>query len=176
MKMKKLVLIILPVLFVAFSFGQMNTTDKIYKHNGEALQVKILKVSESVITFKYPNEEAEQTLGKLAVDRIEYGSGRTEKVSDKVVINGKGDWEKVQIITDATAIVGLRKGDEISGKTSSWASYNTQSGADKKSTKHIKESAAEHNAPYVLLTADKEVANWSGVAQGLKRGFAYTYN
>jgi hypothetical protein len=161
---------------ITICFAQTSTNDKIYKHNGDVVQAKVLKVGESVITFKYPNEDAEHTVGKLAIERIEYSSGRTEKISDKVVINGKADWEKVQIIRDATAIVGLRKGDEISGKTSSWVSYNTQSGADKKATKHIKESAAEHNPPYVLLTADKEVANWSGVSQGLKRGVIYSYN
>jgi hypothetical protein len=174
--MQKYFLSIVASLITFFSISQTNTNDKIYKHNGEVILVKVIKVAESVITFKFPSEDVEQTVGKLVVEKIEYSSGRVESISEKVVINGKKDWEKVQIITDKSAVIGLRKGDEINGKTSSWFSYNTQSGADKKSTKHIKETAAEHNVPFILLTTDKEVANWSGVAQGLKKGIIYTYN
>jgi hypothetical protein len=174
--MKRTILAVFAVLCSLFTFAQNNPNDKIFSHNGDIIQVKVLRVAENVIVYKFPNEDAEQTIGKLAIDRIEYGSGRVEKISEKIFINGKNDWEKVQIITDKAAILGLRKGNEISGKTSSWVSYNTQAGADRKSTKHIKEAAAEQNAPYILLTADKEEGNWSGVSQGLKRGVFYTYN
>ena len=174
--MKKTLVTVLSVFTVLFSFSQTIPSDKIYKHIGEIIQVKVIKVGEYVITFKYPNEDAKQTIGKLAVEKIEYGSGRFEKISDKVEINGKDDWEKVQIIIEERSILGLRKGDEISGKTSSWANYNTQSGADKKSTKHIKQAAAEYNAPYVLITFDKNSSNGSWVSQGYKRGVIYTYN
>ncbi len=174
--MKKAIVTVLALFALFLAISQVSPNDKIYKHTGEIIQVKVIKVGEDDITFKYPNEDAEQTIGKLAVDKIEYSSGRFEKISDKVVVNGKGDWEKVQIVTDANTVVGLRKGEEIAGKTSSWISYNTQAGADKKATKHIKESAAEHNAPYVLITADKNSSNWNGISQGLKKGVIYTYN
>lgn len=178
--MKKAILSILAIFLAFFTFSQVNNlNDKIYKHNGEIIQVKVIKVGEYVIAFKYPNEDAEQTIGKLAVEKIEYSGGRFEKISDKVIVNGKDDWEKVQIITDGTTILGLRKGEEIRGKTSSWANYNNQSGADKKATKHLKEAAAEHNAPYILLMTDKNSSagwSWYGVSQGLKIGVEYTYN
>jgi hypothetical protein len=175
--MKRAIVTLLAVFTVFIGFSQTATpNDKIYKHSGEVIQLKIIKVGEGVITFKYPNEDAEQTIGKLAVDRIEYGSGRIEKISDKIVVNGKDDWEKVQMVTDENIILGLRKGEELTGKTSGWVNYNTQAGADNKATKHIKESAAELNAPYILITADKNSSNWRGVSQGLKKGVAYTYN
>jgi hypothetical protein len=175
--MKRAIVTVLALLTVLLSFSQSNTSnDRIFKHSGEVILVKVIKVGEEVITFKYPNEDAEQTIGKLAVEKIEYSSGRVEKISDKIVVNDKNDWEKVQIITDGNIVLGLRKGDELTGKTSSWASYNSQAGADKKATKHIKESAAEHRAPYILITEDKNSSTWNGVAQGLKKGVAYTYN
>jgi len=149
------------------------TADKIYKHSGETLDVKVEKVGESTITFKYPGEDAEQVIGKLAVAKIIYSSGRTEQVSDKVDVSGKDDWEKVQIVTDPSQVLGLKKGDEVRGKTSGMFSYNSAGSADKKATRKIKEAAAEAGAPYVLLTSDK--SDGFGVKQSVKNGVLYTY-
>lgn len=112
--MRKVFLSLIASLFVLFAFSQ----DKMYKHDGEKIDVKIVKVAEFTIVYKYPGEDAEQTIGKLAVAKIVYGSGRTEQVSDKVVVSGKDDWESVQIIEDKSQVIGLKKKDEIRGKTS----------------------------------------------------------
>ena len=171
-KMKKITLA-LAVLFAAFaSFGQNN--DKMKKHSGETLDVKVIKVGEATISFKYPGEEAEQTIGKYAVASITYGSsGRVESITDKILISGKDDWEKVQIITDPNEVLGLKKGDEIKGKTAGLLSYNTAGSADKKATRKIKEEAAEVGAPFILMTSDK--SDGFGVKQSIKKGIAYTY-
>jgi len=82
---------------VLLSFCQTN--DKMLKHSGETLEVKIIKVGETTISYKYPGEDAEQTIGKFAVASITYGiSGRKETISEKIVVSGKGDWEKVEVI------------------------------------------------------------------------------
>jgi len=170
--MKKITLF-LAVSFAAFaSFGQNN--DKMKKHSGETIEVKIVKVGEATINFKYPGEDAEQTIGKFAVASITYGSsGRVESISDKVVISGRDDWEKVQIVTDPNEVLGLKKGDEIKGKTAGLLSYNTAGSADKKATRRIKEEAAEAGAPFILMTSDK--SDGFGVKQSVKKGVAYTY-
>ena len=148
--------------FVSAQTSEKN--DKIYKHNGEVLQVKVIKVGEYVLEFKYPSEDVEQTIGKLSVDKIEYSSGRIEKISDKVIINGIDDWEKVQIVTYGTIILGLRKGEEIRGKTSGWISYNTQAGADKKwkadDGTTLRDLAIDHGYPDLLpLLEFRDVAS-----------------
>lgn len=60
-------------LFIAFctmlSFAQ-TTADKMKKHSGETLEVKVVKVGETTITCKYPGEDAEQTIGKFSVATI----------------------------------------------------------------------------------------------------------
>lgn len=173
--MKKITLLLTAVFAAVLSFGQNQAnTDKMKKHSGETLEVKVIKVGETTITYKYPGEDAEQTIGKYAVATITYGSsGRVENVSDKIVINGKDDWEKVQIITDPNEILGLKKGDEIKGKTSGLLSYNTAGSADKKATRKIKEEAAEAGAPFILMTSDK--SDGYGVKQSIKKGIAYSY-
>ena len=152
--MKKGILVILASFVVLFVSGQATNTDKIYKHSGEVLQVKILKISDLEIIYKYPDKELQETISKLAVDKIEYENGVAEKISDKVVIHGKQDWEKVQIIEDKSQIEGLKKGNEIQGKTSTF-NWRTTNGSGKIALKKLKEEAADVNAPFVLLTEDK---------------------
>ncbi len=171
--MKNITLLTTALLMFATSFCQMAANDKMKKHSGETLEVKIVKVGEATITYKYPGEDAEETIGKYAVASITYGSGRVENVSEKVVIAGKDDWEKVQIVTDPNEVLGLKKGSEIKGKTNGFISYNTAGSADKKATRKIKEEAAEIGAPFILMTADK--SDGFGVKQSIKKGIAYSY-
>lgn len=169
--MKKLFLAALINLVAIVTFAQ---NDKMLKHSGETLEVKVIKVGETTIAYKYPGEDAEQTIGKFAIASITYGtSGRKEDVSEKIVVTGKDDWEKVEILTDKSQVLGLKKGEEVRGKTSGMFSYHTAGSADKKATKKIKEAAAEMGAPFVLMTADK--SDGFGVKQSIKNGVAYTY-
>ena len=162
-------------LFMAFvSLATFGQNDKMKKHSGETLEVKVLKVNETTINFKYPGEDAEQTIGKYAVASITYGtSGRKEEITSKVIVSGKDDWESVVILTDASEVVGLKKGEEIKGKTSGLISYNSAGSADKKATRKIKEEAAEAGAPFILMTADK--SDGYGIKQSIKKGYAYSY-
>ena len=159
-------------LIMAFSFAQTN--DKMLKHSGETLDVKIIKVGENSISYKYPGEDAEQTIGKFAVANITYGgSGRKETITEKIVISGKEDWEKVEVLTDASQVLGLKKGEEIKGKTSGFLSYNSAGSADKKAAKRIKEAAAENGSPFILMTSDK--TDGYGIKQAIKKGIGYSY-
>ncbi len=148
--------------------------DVMAKHSGEKIEVKVIKVGETTIAYKYPGEDAEQTIGKFAVSTITYGtSGRKEVISEKIIISGKGDWEKVEILTDKSQVIGLKQGEAVRGKTSGMLSYNTAGSADKKATKKIKEAAAESGAPFVLMTSDKN--DGFGIKQSVKNGVAYSY-
>ena len=92
--------------------------DKIYKHNGEVIDGKVVKLEEFTIIFKYDGEDAENTLSKYAIEKIVYGkSGRVEEVTEKIVVKTEDDWEKVVILEDKAFIAGLKKGDEVRGKT-----------------------------------------------------------
>jgi hypothetical protein len=171
----KSVIIALFMSLVGFtSMAQTTTADKMKKHSGETLEVKVIKVGETNISFKYPGEDAEQTIGKYAVAEITYGSsGRKETITEKIIVSDESDWEKVVIISDASEVVGLKKGEEVKGKTAGLISYNTAGSADKKATKRLMQAAAEMGAPFILMTSDK--SDGFGVKQSMKKGFAYTY-
>ena len=104
--MKKIIL--LAALFVSFLTNAQ--ADKIYKHNGETVDGKVKRVEEYTVVFVYNGEEAENTIGKYAIEKIVYGSsGREEEITEKIVINSEDDWEKVVILEDKSYIAGLKK-------------------------------------------------------------------
>lgn len=175
--MKSLLLTL--TLFISVSVFAQN--DKIYMHNGKTVEGNVVRVAEFTIIFKYAGEDAEQTVGKYAVSKIIYGkSGREEKITDKIVVNSKEDWESVVLLIDKSEATGLIKGDEIKGKTS-MINYRSAANSDKKSQQRLKEEAAAMGCPFVLITSDKDPgsngANSGGLGstQSIKKGVAYKY-
>ncbi len=157
-----------------FSVAVSAQNDKIYMHNGKVIDGTVVQIGDFTLVFKYANEDAEQTVSKYAVEKIIYGkSGREEKVTDKINVSSKDDWENVVILEDKSEVAGLTKVDEIKGKTSGWISYRTGAGKDKKSEERLKQGAAELGCQFVLVTADKDpsLVNPSSI----KKGIAYKY-
>jgi sRNA-binding regulator protein Hfq len=172
--MKKLIFTLL--LIINFVSAQ---NDKIYKHNGETVEGTVVRLDEYTITFKYANEDAENVVGKYAIEKIVYGkSGRTEEITEKITINGEDDWEKVVILEDKAYIAGLKKGDEVRGKTG-LINFQTGNTGDKKAEKKLKMEAAKLGCPFILLTADKATvganSNQLGGSQVIKKGVGYKY-
>jgi hypothetical protein len=154
-------------------------SDKIFKHSGETVSGKVVKVEEYTVVFKYDDEDAENTISKYAVEKVVYGkSGRTEEMTEKIVVNGESDWEKVVILEEKTYIAGLKKGDEIRGKTG-LINFQTGNTGDKKAEKKLKIEAAKMGCPFILQTADKTTvganSNQIGGSQVIKKGIGYKY-
>lgn len=174
--MKKIIL----VLAMIFSFGIANAQlDKIYKHSGEVVDGKVIRLDEYTIVFKYDGEDAENTIGKYAVEKIVYGkTKRQEDVTEKIVINGEADWEKVVILEDKGYIAGLKKVGEVRGKTG-LINFQTGNTGDKKAAKKLKMDTAKLGCPFVLQMADKTTvganSNGLGGSQAIKTGVAYKY-
>ena len=173
--MKKLVL--LAVLLVTAAVSAQ--TDKIYKHNGETVDGKVIRNEEYVIVFKYDGEDAENSMSKYAIEKIVYGkSGRTEDITEKIVVNSENDWEKVVIFEEKDYIAGLKKVGEVRGKTG-LINFQTGNTGDKKAEKKLKMDAAKIGAPFIFMTADKATvgasSNSLGGSQAIKKGIAYKY-
>ncbi|MBP8066712.1 MAG: hypothetical protein KAY31_04505 [Flavobacterium sp.] len=173
--MKKLLL--LALFFVGCAVNAQ--VDKIHKHNGEVVDGKVIKLEEYTIIFKYDGEDAENTISKYAVEKVVYGkSGRVEEVTEKLIVNGEDDWEKVVILEDKGYISGLKKAGEVRGKTG-LINFQTGNTGDKKAQKKLKMDAAKLGCPFVLMTSDKTTvganSNALGGSQAIKTGVAYKY-
>ncbi|APY01087.1 hypothetical protein [Lacinutrix venerupis] len=182
--MKKLLLAALLVLISSFSIAQgteakeVNEIDEVYKHNGEVVKGKVVRVEEYTIVFVYQGEDTEYTIGKYAVEKIKHNSGRVEDITDKIIVNNKDDWENVVILEDKSYIAGLKKGSEVRGKTG-LINFQTGNTGDKKAEKKLKMAAAKNGHPFILLTSDKSTvgasSNRLGGSQAIKKGVSYMY-
>ncbi|MEY4432252.1 MAG: hypothetical protein RLZZ44_382 [Bacteroidota bacterium] len=176
--MKKIILSLIVLMTGMIANAQV---DIITKHSGEIVKGKVVRVEEYTVVYKYDGEDVENSIGKYAIQKIVYGkSGREEEFTDKIIINGEEDWEKVVILEDKAYISGLKKGEEIRGKTG-FVSFHTGNTADKKAEKKLKMEAAKGNYPFVLLVSDKQI-NQSGAqgpsfgaVQSVKTGVSYKY-
>lgn len=173
--MKKLILLACMVVTAAVSAQ----ADKIYKHNGEVVDGKVIRNEEYTVVFRYDGEDAENVMSKYAIEKIVYGkSGRTEAITEKLSVSTEADWEKVVILEDKAYIAGLKKVDEVRGKTG-LINFQTGNTGDKKAEKKLKMDAAKMGCPFILLTADKATvgasSNQLGGSQVIKKGVAYKY-
>ena len=177
--MRKIYLFLVTFLSVIIGSNAQAQTDEIYKHNGDIIKGTVQKVDEFTITFSYVNETSQNTISKYAVAKIIYGqSGRVENVTEKITLNGAKDWEKVIVLEDKTYIAGLKRVNEIRGKTA-FINFQTGNTGDKKALKKLKEEAAKQNCPFILITSDKATvgaeSNYIGGSQNIKTGIAYSY-
>jgi len=153
--------------------------DQIFKHNGETIEGNVLRITEYSVVFKYAGEDAENTLSKYAVEKIIHGrSQRIEEISEKIIVEGPEDWEKVVILVDKNLIAGLKKGSEIRGKTS-FVNFHTANTGDKKAMKKMKQEAAASQCPFILILTEKasvgSSSNNLGGSQAVKTGISYCY-
>jgi hypothetical protein len=174
--MKKIILALAFILGIAQANAQV---DVITKHSGEVVNGKVVRVEEYVIVFKYDGEDAENSIGKYAIEKVVYGkSGRVEEVTEKITINGEADWEKVVVLEEKSYIAGLKKSGEVRGKTG-LINFQTGNTGDKKAQKKLKMDAAKLGCPFVLMVADKTTvganSNAIGGSQAIKTGVAYKY-
>lgn len=164
---------------LASSVTMFAQSDLITKHSGEVVKGKVIKVEEYVVVYKYEGEDAENSIGKYAIEKIVYGkTGRVEEITEKIVVSTEDDWEKVVILEDKAYIAGLKKGDEVRGKTG-LINYHTGNTGDKKAEKKLKMAAAAVGCPFILMTADKATtganSNQLGGSQVIKKGIGYRY-
>lgn len=170
--MKKSVLI-LAVLCVCGSLSYAQ--DKVVLRNGESLDVKIVRSTNTAIEFTYPKEELVNEKSKKEISYIVYASGRKEECNQTFqvpVIKGKNDWEKVIITHLASDVEGLTQVDEIAA-TSGWGGSLGSSMGYKDAIKKLKKKAAKLGAG-VILIADRTNETAAALGGGVQVvGVAY---
>ena len=84
--------------------------DKIYKHNGEVIDGKVVKLEEFTIIFKYDGEDAENTLSKYAIEKIVYGKSRM------ILVAGGSGVGKTALVNEVKKPITEHNGNFYSGK------------------------------------------------------------
>lgn len=156
-------------------FAQGARTDQLILLNGEVLAVEIIEITEREVTFAYPNEDINFTKSKNSISEIVYSSGRREKVSERIIISGDADWQKV-ILTDIPEDVeGLAKKGELFVKSTATTIFSGSAKIDAKSTMKIKKAAAKLGAHIVYLQTQNFDRGFRKTNRSTKSGIAYGY-
>lgn len=175
--MKQLVILFFLGALVNVSYGQdAIKNDTIFQLNNEILVCKVTNISEFEITYSYVGESLTNTVSKKQVREIHFGSGRIQKFSELIIINGEEDWEKVQLTTLQTEIVGLTKKGEVKGKAmgSALADMNK---VKSRAEEQIKREAAKLGAHIILIQSYNTTDSQPGISYGKANinGVAYGY-
>ena len=159
----------------SFLSAQISKEDVILKINGESLRVNIISVDEK-ISFNYPNEKIISSLSKNCISKIIFSSGRTENFSEKIIVNGVQDWEKVLITTNPEDVKCLvRKGEVRASANNTW-NFDSAMTVEKKSMEKFKKEATKLKAHIILIEDQfkKGTTYWEGDVSS-KYGIAYGY-
>ncbi|QKJ63345.1 hypothetical protein [Flavobacterium sp. M31R6] len=157
----------------------VSAQDKILTHTGETIVCKVTELTDGSIKYKFEGEELINNISKNLVNEINFASGRTQKISEKVVINGESDWKKVQITNLESDIDGLKKKGEYMAKASSGWSTTGEGKMQAQAMEKLKKLAAKNGAHIVLILTITSKGGSFGFSGGTKAsvtGVAYGYN
>jgi len=168
--MKKVIFLLLSPLF---AYAQ----DTIVKHSGDRLEkVKVVAVNDYSIVFTYPGETATNTVGKAAVDKILFESGRVQQITEYISTKGRDGWERVLITDNPNEVIGLRRVGEVKSKAGGYWSFRSTKGSDRKATERIKKEVVELGGHVVFIQQHqtKGRAVYSN-PESIQSGVAYGY-
>lgn len=160
------------VLLGSVCYGQ----DVLLTHNGEEIKCQVVEVLEKSIKYKHSGEEIVNTISKNMVGEIKFASGRVQKVSEKVIINGEDDWEKVQITSVESDVDGLVRKKELVSKSTAGSTLSNSAKVEKRAIDKLKKQAAAAGCHLILLNNTSKRTNvWGGNVGANASGFAYAY-
>jgi len=148
--MKLLSWVFLMMLLAQEGFGQ----DKIITHTDDVIDCKVVETSETGVKFKYPNEDVVASLSNNIVHKIIFSSGREQVISERVVVTGVEDWEKVQVTNSESEVAGLRRVATFAERAQG-SSWTNEGKLEQKVLSRIKKDAAAKGCHMLLILTTK---------------------
>jgi hypothetical protein len=130
--------------------------DTIFPLNGQSITCKVTKVGESEIEYSFLGEAVMNTVSKKQVSEIHFSSGRVQKISEKVLVLGEDDWQKVVLTTLPTDVTGLIKKELIRGKATGFTTLSNIDNIKSRAEEEIKRKAASQKCHVVLIQTYNE--------------------
>ena len=169
---------VLVLLVLTISLNAVYGQDKIVKLSGDTVMCKVKEITDDNIKYSYEGEDLIDNISKNAVKEIIFKSGRIQKFSERSVINGEADWEKVQITKLESDIDGFIRVCDVSGKASSGIPTDLAK-IQEKAIEQMKKEAAKNGCHIVLIrTENSTPGGWGPSGGGTKAsyiGVAYKY-
>jgi hypothetical protein len=126
-------------------------TDTIFKVEGKALPVNVVKVTENYVSFLVPGKSETYTIERKEVQKIVYKSGRVD-VFNKPIFEMVSDysWEAVWLTEDKKEVSELYRRGEISAKSP--ASARSPKAAKNSAIIRIQKKAAAIKGTVIYIT------------------------
>lgn len=168
--MKKFLLVlILSFTAKAVISQEASKNDTIYKINKEMVICKIFHIADAEIIYSFPGESLTNSVSKKLIKEIHFSSGRIQTFSEKIIIKGEDDWEKVQLTNIESDIIGLIKKGEVKGYGN--PPFVTAKSARRKAEEHIKRAAAKLGCHTIFILSE----NTPVVGSIMIAGIGYSY-
>lgn len=113
-KMQQIILLFL--LISINCTGQEKLLDSLFMMSGEVQLVKVTRITELDVTFVYQNETVEYVERKSRISKIVFSSGRTQIISNRIIIKDENDWSKVVVTNVEEDVKGLKNKGEVYGQ------------------------------------------------------------
>ena len=140
------------IIILTISIVSLKAQDKIIKQNGDTISCKVTEITCDDINFYTESDNQTGNIAKSPVQEIVFQSGLVQNYSNRGVINGEEDWEKVQITSEESDVAGMVRGEEIKAKSSTRSSISSQEKIEKKALEKLKKQAASKGYYIVLMT------------------------
>ncbi|MEO6285821.1 MAG: hypothetical protein ABIN80_28600 [Dyadobacter sp.] len=150
--------------------------DLLVSHGAPDRTVSVVSVDDYSIKYAYPGESVTRSIGRAAVAKIVYASGRIEKFSDMVNVSGRDGWENVVITNNPNEVIGLQRAGEIKSKAGGYWSMRSTKGSDRKATERIKREAAALGGHVVYIQQHQTKGRgFYSNPESIQSGVAYGY-
>ena len=143
-------------LFIVMFLGclQSYASDTVILHRGDTICGRITENHISYIRFVYEGEEASVPIGKVAIEKIIYNSGRVEECSQKVTLTNPEDFDKVVVFREKEDIAGLTRIKEILAKSGGvWSISEKEGRYIKKTIVKLQKEALNMGGCAILITS-----------------------
>ena len=152
--------------------------DNIIMHDGNVIKGTVTEINDGYVKFKYSNEDLINSISKNTINEIIFKSRRTQKITEKILVNSADDWKKVQVTNLESDIKGLKKYGELRAKASSGWTFTNLGKVEAKTMVKIKQQAASKGCHIVLLLTTTGRNGTYGISGGTKASItvvAYKY-
>lgn len=151
--------------------------DVLFRHGASERKVNIIAVDDYAIKYAYPGETVVNSIGRAAVAKIIYSSGRVEQISELIDVTGNDGWKNVIITSNPNEVIGLVRAGEIKAKAGGYWSMRSTKGSDRKATERIKREAAELGGHIVFIQQHETSGRgFYKNPESIQSGVAYSYS
>ena len=151
-QMKTSIFIFSLIISASYSFCQeVVKNDTVFQLNNELIVCKVTNISELEIVYSYVGESLTNSISKKQVKEIHFSSGRIQKFSEMVIINGEQDWEKVILTTLQSDVVGLSNKGEVKGSYRGNTTFADMTKVKNKAEEEMKREAAKKNCHIIFI-------------------------